>query len=79
MDKKGVAAVLEEMAMLMELKGENPFRIRSFVNGARTIEALDEDLATVVVEGRLRAIKGIGEALAAIITELFASGESSDL
>jgi len=79
MDKKSVAGVLEEMAMLMELKGENPFRIRSFVNGARTIEALDEDLATVVAEGRLRTIKGIGEALAAIITELFATGESSDL
>lgn len=79
MDKQGVAAVLEEMAMLMELKGENPFRIRSFVNGARTIEAQEEDLATVVAEGRLRSIKGIGEALAAIITELFATGESSDL
>lgn len=79
MDKKGVVAVLEEMAMLMELKGENPFRIRSFVNGARTIEAQEEDLATVTAEGRLRSIKGIGEALASIITELFATGESSDL
>jgi DNA polymerase (family 10) len=79
MDKKGVVAVLEEMAMLMELKGENPFRIRSFVNGARTIEAEEEDLATVTTEGRLRSIKGIGEALAAIITELFATGESTDL
>ncbi len=79
MDKKSAASVLEEMAMLMELKGENPFRIRSFVNGARVVEALDEDLATVVTEGRLRSIKGIGEALAAIIIELFTTGESSDL
>ena len=79
MDKKSVAAVLEEMAMLMELKGENPFRIRSFVNGARTIETLEEELATVVAEGRLRSLKGIGEALAAIVTELFTTGESSDL
>jgi len=79
MDKKDVAGVLEEIALLMELKGENTFRIRSFVNGARTIETLDEDLATVVEEKRLRDIKGIGEALAAIINELFETGESSDL
>jgi len=79
MDKKDVAAVLEEIALLMELKGENPFRIRSFVNGARTIETLDEDLAAVVREGRLRDIKGVGEGLAAVITELMETGESGDL
>ena len=79
MDKKDVAAALEEIAVLMELKGENPFRIRSYTNGARTLEGMDEDLETVVAEGRLRQIKGIGEGLAAIITELVETGESADL
>ena len=79
MDKKEVAAVLEEIAMLMELKGENPFRVRSYTNGARTLEGVEEDLAVVVAEGRLREIKGIGEGLAAVITELMETGESSDL
>lgn len=79
MDKKAVAAALDEIAMLMELKGENPFRIRSYTNGARTLEGLQEDLAAVVAEGRLREIKGIGEGLAAIITELVETGESADL
>lgn len=79
MDKKEVAAALEEMAMLMELKGENPFRVRSFVNGARVIEGAEEDLATLVAEARLRTIKGVGEALAAMITELVTTGRCQDL
>jgi len=79
MDKKEVAAALEEIATLMELKGENPFRIRSYTNGARTLEGIEEELSVVVAEKRLREIKGIGEGLAAIITELVETGESTDL
>ena len=79
MDKKDITNALEEIARLMELKGENPFRVRSYTNGARTLEGVEEDLATLVKEKRLREIKGIGEGLAAVITELVETGESTDL
>ncbi len=74
MTKKDVAAVLEEIAVLLELAGENPFKARSYTNVARQIEQLDEDIETVVADGRLREIKGVGEALEEKITELVTTG-----
>ena len=74
MNNKEVAAVLEEIAVLLELAGENPFKARSYTNAARTLEQLDEDIETVVREGRLRAIKGVGEALEKKIEELVTTG-----
>jgi DNA polymerase (family 10) len=74
MDKRAVAEVLEDIGTLLELKGENVFKTRAYHNGARILQALDEDLATVVAEERLTDIKGIGEALAQKITELVTTG-----
>lgn len=74
MDKKDVAAVLEHIAVLLELTGENPFKVRSYENGARVIAQLDEDLDVVVREGRLRELKGVGEALEKKIVELATTG-----
>ena len=62
------------IATLLELKGENPFKVRAYLNGARAIEALNEPLGKVVGEGRLGEIKGIGEALQKKIGELVATG-----
>jgi DNA polymerase (family 10) len=75
MDKSAVAEVLSEIATLLELKGENPFKARAYVTAARTLESLSEDLATVVQENRLGEIKGIGEALQQKITELVTTGK----
>ncbi|HUL52240.1 MAG TPA: DNA polymerase/3'-5' exonuclease PolX [Opitutaceae bacterium] len=74
MTKNEIAAVLDEIGVLLELKGENPFKVRAYHTGARALEALEEDLGKVVAEARLEAIKGIGEALAKKITELHATG-----
>jgi len=74
MDKKDVAAALEEIAALMELSGENPFKSRSYENAARTISQLEEDIVQLVREKRLREIKGIGEALEQKIEELVTTG-----
>ena len=74
MDKKEVAAILEEIATLLELKGENPFKSRAYSAGARALEALDEDLHAIISENRLRAIKGIGEGLAQKVEELVSTG-----
>ena len=75
MNKNEIADVLNDIAVLLELKGENPFKTRAYQTGARTLEALEEDLATVVAEGRLAKIKGFGEALVQKITELYTTGK----
>ncbi len=74
MNKKEVAAVLEEIAVLLELAGQNPFKARSYTNAARALEQLDEDLESVVREKRLRTIKGVGDALEKKIDELVTTG-----
>lgn len=74
MNRKDVAAALEEIGVLLELSGENPFKTRAYHAAARTIAGLDEDLATVVAEGRLGDIKGIGRALEEKITTLVTTG-----
>jgi DNA polymerase (family 10) len=70
MDKKQVAAVLEEIGTLLELKGENPFKSRAYVNAARIIEGLGADLNGLVSTGEISKVKGIGDALSKKIREL---------
>lgn len=47
--------------MLLDLKGESPFKVKAYSNAARSIELLEEDLETIIQGGRLREIKGIEE------------------
>ena len=75
MDKDKVAEILVEIGVLLELKGENPFKTRAYANAARTLEGLNEPLATLVAEKRLGEVKGIGEALEQKITELVETGK----
>ncbi len=74
MTRNEVVDALEEIAVLLELQGENPFKIRAYQNGARAVETLTEDLDVLVREGRVGEVKGIGEALARKITELWTTG-----
>jgi len=73
-DRKEVAWTLREVSTLLDLLGEAPFRSRAFASAARIVERLEEDLATLIREDRLTAIKGIGPGLAAAITELLDQG-----
>jgi len=63
MDKEQVAEILAEIGTLLELKGENPFKTRAYVNAARTIESLGEPLSKNCRRKSAWRIKGIGEAL----------------
>jgi DNA polymerase (family 10) len=74
MDKDYVVEVLNEIAVMLELKGENPFKSRAYVNGARALENLGEPLEKLIDENRLGDIQGIGEALQKKITELVKTG-----
>lgn len=77
MNPQRIAERLQAIATLMELKGENPFKIKAFTSGARLVETLEADLAELAAAGALRSIKGIGPALAEVITELSTTGRSS--
>ncbi len=74
MTKDEIIEVLENIARLLELKGENPFKIRAYVNGARALETTSESLDTLAAEDRLGEIEGIGKALAEKITALVTTG-----
>lgn len=70
MDKSEIAAVLEEIANLLELKGANPFRVRAYRNAARSLLNSDKNLKDLIAEGLLTELAGIGDDLAEKITIL---------
>jgi DNA polymerase (family 10) len=72
--KREVVDTLEEIAVLLELAGENAFKTRAYANAARTLQGLDRDLAELTASGELRELKGIGPALAEKIGTLVATG-----
>lgn len=74
MDRKKIARILNEIAVLLELKGENAFKIRAYTSAARTVELLEGDIAALVKTGEIKQVKGIGKTLAQHITELVTSG-----
>lgn len=74
MDKKEISRILEEIGLMLELKGENPFKIKAYVNGARIVELLEGDLKDYIKDGKIEGIKGIGKALSDKIVELYETG-----
>lgn len=76
MDKTGIARVLDQMAALMELKGENAFRVRAFRTAGRTLASLHADVDVALADGSLAATRGIGPAILQIITDLARTNRS---
>ncbi|MBA3343883.1 MAG: DNA polymerase/3'-5' exonuclease PolX [Gemmatimonadales bacterium] len=79
MDRKAVAQVLEQIAAFLELKGENPFRIRAFHTAARAVGSFPGDLHQALEDGSLAATKGVGPATLQIVSELVATGRAGML
>lgn len=77
MDRTGVGHVLEQVASYLELRGENPFRVRAFRTAARTVSGLTGELDTALADGSLAATKGIGPGTLQIIEELVTTGRTS--
>ena len=76
MTKNEIADVLGEIGMLLELKGENPFKVRAYQTGSRALEAIEEaELARLIKAEELKTVKGIGDALSQKITELHTTGK----
>lgn len=74
MTREKLAEVLEEIALLLELKAENPFKIRAYRQGADTVRGFDGDIVDLAVKNELNGIKGIGEALRDKLHELASTG-----
>ncbi|MDQ2868508.1 MAG: DNA polymerase/3'-5' exonuclease PolX [Verrucomicrobiota bacterium] len=70
MTKEQIADALDEIATLLELKGENPFKIRAYTNAARSIEAWGASFSDLQNEETLEKIPGVGKAIASKIKEL---------
>ena len=70
-----IAVVFEEIADLLEIEGENPFRIRAYRNAARVLRGLRDEAADMLAAGRdLSELPGIGTDLAGKITDLVRTG-----
>src|SRR6266581_4569236 len=76
MENKEIARVLSETADLMEIAGEDSFRIRSYRNGATAIESYPERVADIVrnPDRKVTDISGIGKGLSAVIGEIIERG-----
>jgi DNA polymerase (family 10) len=75
MTKDEVADALDEIATLLELKGESSFRTNAYHNGARLLRQLDGNLKELVEQNKLTSIRGIGDTLKEKISTLVTTGE----
>ena len=71
---KTIAAIFRDIAKILEIKGENVFRIRAYERAARNVESLSEDIQDLINDDRLRSIPGVGEDLEGKIREIVKTG-----
>src|SRR5437879_12418670 len=74
MTKEEIAGVLEQIATLLELKAENPFKIRAYTNAARAIETFGANVSDFQDEEAVAKIPGIGKSIALKIKEFAETG-----
>ena len=78
MKNTAIAKVFQDIADLLELKGENQFKVRAYQRAARTIEYLPKEIEIMLDEGEdLKNIPGVGEAIAKKTAELITTGKLS--
>ena len=75
MISKTIAEIFRDIAKILEIKGENVFRVRAYERAARNIEFLSEDIQDLINENRLTEIPGVGDDLAQKIIEITKTGK----
>lgn len=73
--RETLANVLEEIALLLEVQGENPFKVRAYRQGAEIVGSFDGDIVQRAKDNDLKGIKGIGDALQDKLHELATTGK----
>ena len=77
MDNKKIAEIFSEIAKILELKGENPYRVRAYQKASRILESLAEDVKILAEKNQLESIPGVGKDLAKKIEEIIKTGSLS--
>jgi len=75
MNNADVAAALDEIAELLELRNESTFRIRAYQNASKALTGITEDVRVLADSGRLVDVKGVGKGIAERIEELLSTGK----
>ncbi len=75
-DKKEIINLLEDIADMMEFKGENIFKVNAYRNGASSIRKAGEDIEQLIKAKKLDEVKGIGKGLQSVIYEYVNTGKS---
>lgn len=78
-DRREIINLLYNIADLLEFKGENPFKVNAFRNGANVIRKLGDQFDIYLKEKRLGEVKGIGKGLQSVIYDYAEKGESTEL
>lgn len=78
-DREEIINLLYNIADLLEFKGENPFKVNAYRNGANVIRQLGDKFDSYLKEKKLGEVKGIGKGLQTVIYEFAEKGESSEL
>lgn len=73
--REKIVTILNQIALILEIKGENAFKIRAYKNGSEIIENYGDDIIQVTKDGKLGELKGIGKALASKIEEIVETGK----
>ncbi len=79
MTNHDLSRALRQLGQLLEIKGDNPFKIRAHYNAAQTIEGLPEDVASLARADKLDTVPGVGEGIARKLKELVDTGSCSAL
>lgn len=72
-----IARRFEAIADILEIQGENPFKVRAYRVAAETIDDLEDDLATIHAHGKLRELPGFGDAIASKTADFLTTGTTA--
>ncbi len=78
-EKSKYTNALEQIADLLEFKGENPFKINAFRNAVNVLRSQTSDIQSIIKDGSIKNIKGIGKGIQSVIYDIYENGFSSDL
>lgn len=75
MTREDATSIFERIATLLEMQGENPFKVRAYRTGAEVVESFSGDIMKLAAENQLAGIKGLGEALRDKLHEMATTGQ----